>query len=136
MFLPKSDVFKDLRRETIDAISSIAVEEHFDEGTLLYSQGDPASYLYILVEGKVSLKIGKSAEMSYLVEHLGETFGWPSVVGHGHYVTEARCLAPTKLLKIKGDGLEEVFETHERSGRKFYSRLAAALGTRLIEIHA
>lgn len=135
MFLPKSDVFKDLRQETIDAISGIAVEESYNEGAVLYSPGDAADYFYILVQGKVSLEIGQSAKKSYVVERLGETFGWPSVVGHNFYVTEARCVVPTTLLKIDRTKLDEVFDVHERSGRKFYRRLAAAIGQRLIDLH-
>jgi CRP-like cAMP-binding protein len=135
MFLPKSDVFKDLRQETINDISEIAVEESYDKGAVLYSPGDPANHLFILVEGRVALNIGESAKMSYVVEHLGETFGWPSIVGHSFYVTEAQCVTPTRLLKIERKKLEAVFDAHERSGRKFYSRLAAALGQRLIDIH-
>lgn len=135
MFLPQSDVFKDLRQETIDDISEIAVEESFVEGALLYSPGDPATHLYILVEGKVSLTIGELAKINYEVERLGETFGWPSAVGHSSYVTEARCRAPTTVLKIDRTRLDDVFDSHERSGRKFYRRLAAALGQRLIDLH-
>jgi CRP-like cAMP-binding protein len=135
MFLPKSDVFKDLRQETIDDISRIAVERSFDEGAVIYSLGDPADRFYILEEGKVSLNIGKAAKMSYVVERLGEAFGWPAVVGYDSYGVEARCVAPSTLWIIDGKKLDEIFDAHERSGRKFYTRLAAALGQRLIDMH-
>jgi CRP/FNR family transcriptional regulator, cyclic AMP receptor protein len=135
MFLPKSDVFKDLRQETIDDISKIAVETSYDQDAVLYSPGDPADHFYLLVEGKVSLNIGKTAQMSYVVERLGETFGWPSVVGHDSYRAEARCVVPTTLLKIEKTSLDKVFDAHERSGRKFFRSLAAALGQRLIDAH-
>ena len=135
MFLPKSDVFKDLRQEAINDISEIAVEETYDKGAVIYSPGDSANHLYILVEGRVALGIGDKARMSYVVERLGEAFGWPSVVGRDSYATTAECLEPTRLLKIEKGSLEEVFDAHERSGRKFYRSLAAALGQRLIDMH-
>ncbi len=136
MFLPKIDVFKDLRQEAINDISEIAFKESHDEGEVLYAQGDPANCFYILVHGKVALKIGNKAEIVYVVERLGETFGWDSVVGLDSYVAEARCVDRTDLLKIERRRLDEVFDKHERSGRKFYRRLAGALGQKLIDLHS
>lgn len=136
MFIPKVDLFKDLRQEAIDDISKIAVEEAYAKGTVLFSPGQRADHFYILVDGKVRIGIGKSAEMNYVVQRLGEAFGWSSVVDRDAYSAEAQCVEPTRCLKIHKENLENVFDTHERSGRKFYKRLAAELGQRLIDLHA
>ena len=135
MFLPKSDVFKDLRQEAVNEISEVAVEESWGEGAVLFSCGDPANYLYLLVEGRAKLGIGDETNTTYVVERLGEAFGWSSVVGRESYCASAECLAPTKVLKIDKTDLEKVFDAHERSGRKFYRSLAASLGQRLIDMH-
>jgi CRP-like cAMP-binding protein len=135
MFIPKIDLFKDLRQEAIDDISNIAVEESYDKGTILFSPGRPATHFYILVDGKVRLGVGKEAAMNYVVERLGEAFGWSSLVDREAYSAEAQCVEPSRCLKIQKDSLERVFDAHERSGRKFYKRLAAELGQRLIDLH-
>ncbi len=135
MFLPKSDVFKDLRQEAVNEISEVAVEESCDEGTVIFSQGDSANHLYLLVEGRVRLGAGDEAKTTYIVERLGEVFGWSSAVGRESYAASAECLAPTRVLKIDKTDLEKVFDAHERSGRKFYRSLAAALGERLVQMH-
>jgi CRP-like cAMP-binding protein len=136
MFIPKIDLFKDLRQEAIDDISRIAVEEAYDQGTILFSPGQPAHHFYILVDGKVRIGIGKNVAMNYVVERLGEAFGWSSVVDRDVYSAEAQCVEPSRCLKIEKESLEKVFDAHERSGRKFYKRLAAELGQRLIDLHA
>lgn len=135
MYLPKSDMFKDLRQEAINEISEIAAEEHHEPGTTLFSAGDPAHHFYILVNGSVQLSLGQENNKEYVVRNLGETFGWSSVVGNDCYTAKARCLVPTKVLKINKFDLEKVFDSHERSGRKFYMSLAKQLGQRLIDMH-
>lgn len=135
MFLPKSDIFKDLRQEAINEISEIAAEEHHERGATLFSAGDPAHHFYILVQGTVQLTLGEDKSREYVVRNLGETFGWSSVVGNDCYTARAQCLIPTKVLKINRFDLEKVFDAHERSGRKFYMSLARQLGQRLIDMH-
>lgn len=135
MFLPKSDVFKDLNHEAINEISEIAHEETYQQGTTLFSKNDPANHFYILVEGSVKLTIGEHNHKEYVVKNLGETFGWSSVVGNTSYTAQASCLVPTKLLKIHKSDLDRVFDAYEESGRRFYQRLAKALGRRLIDLH-
>lgn len=136
MFLLKSDIFKDMTLDAVNDISEIVVEESYDSGSPLFAAGDPADHFYILVEGKVQIAIGKTNRKEYVVRNLGEAFGWSSVVGNDTYTAEAMCLAPTKLLKIHKTDLEKVFDSHERSGRKFYMGLARQLGQRLMDMHS
>jgi CRP-like cAMP-binding protein len=135
MFLPKSDIFKDLRQEAVHEISEIAVEESHNRGDTLFDSGDPADYFYILVKGSVQLSIGNEVPKEYVVHNLGEAFGWSSIVGNDTYTARAQCLVPTTVLKIPKVGLEKVFDNHERSGRKFYRTLARQLGQRLMDMH-
>jgi CRP-like cAMP-binding protein len=135
MFLPQTQVFKDLRQETINDISEIAVEQSYDQGVTLFKRGEPANHFYILVEGKIRLGMGEQARMNYVVENLGEAFGWSSIVGNRSYTAEAECLEPSRCLRIEKNDLENVFDNHARSARVFYKRLAAALGQRLIDTH-
>jgi CRP-like cAMP-binding protein len=136
MFLTKSDFFKGIRQEAINEISEIAAEELYDAGAKLFSPGDPANHFYLLMSGSVRISIGRTNHKEYVVQNLGESFGWSSVVGNDTYTAEATCTVPTRLLKIGKTDLEKVFENHERSGRTFYLTLARQLGQRLIDMHA
>jgi hypothetical protein len=71
MFLLKSDIFKDLRQEAVNDISEIAFEEAHEAGSTLFTTGDPADHFYILVEGRVQIKIGKTNCKEYVVGQSG-----------------------------------------------------------------
>jgi CRP-like cAMP-binding protein len=135
MFLPKSDMFKDLRQEAIEDISNIAVEETHTGGTVLFSAGQPARHFYLLVDGMVGLTVGEQASLHYSVTRIGESFGWSSVVGRDVYSATAECVVPTKVMKIDRAMLEKVFDSHARSGRVFYKGLAKAMGERWLDLH-
>jgi CRP-like cAMP-binding protein len=135
MFLPKSDVFKDLRQEAIHEISEFALEQSYNAGDVIFSAGDPADYLYILVRGTVGLNVGPGAGAHYTVNRIGESFGWSSMVGRDVYSTDAECVVPSTVMKIHKNDLETVFDNHARSGRVFYKRLAQALGERWLDTH-
>jgi len=135
MFLPKSDMFKDLRQEAVNEISEIAAEERHPKGTVLFSAKDPATHFYLLVEGEVGISVGDGPSSHYTVNRIGESFGWSSVVGRDVYSASATCTAPTKVMKIDRNRLEKVFDAHARSGRVFYRGLAKAMGQRWLDVH-
>lgn len=135
MFLPQSQMFKDIRQETISEISEIAIEEQCEKGTTLFREGDPARYLYVLVEGKVLLTIDDAPTPHYVATKMGELFGWSSAVGRQFYSARAECLTKTTLMKVDRSDLERVFDEHPRSGKVFYKLLAEALGQRWIDLN-
>jgi CRP-like cAMP-binding protein len=135
MFLPRSEVFKDLRQEAISDFSEIAVEETHPKGSVLFCAGDAATCFYLLVDGQVRLTVGEGPSAHYTVDRIGESFGWSSVVGRDAYSATAECLAPTKVMKIDRSKIEKVFDAHARSGRVFYKHLAKAMGQRWLDVH-
>jgi CRP-like cAMP-binding protein len=135
MFLPKSDIFKDIRQEAINEISEIAYEEKHETGAVLFMEGDPAIYTYVLVEGKVLLTTDDAAAPRYVATEMGDLFGWSSAVGRDFYSATAECLAPSTVLKLDKSDLERVFDEHPRSGKVFYRLLAEALGQRWIDLN-
>jgi len=134
MFLPKSDIFKNIRQEAINEISEIAFEEKHEKGAVLFREGDSARYFYILVEGKVLITIDEAATPHYLATRMGEWLGWSSAVGRDFYSATAECLAPTTVMKVDRLDLERVFDEHPCSGKVFYRLLADALGQRWLDL--
>ena len=78
MFLPKSDIFKDIRQEAINAISEIALQEKHEKGDILFREGDAARSLYVLAEGNVLMTIEDAPTPHYVASKIGELFGWSS----------------------------------------------------------
>lgn len=132
MFLNEADLFTGLSQETMNEISKIMVEESYEKGDLLFSEGDPAEHFYVLKEGRVKLAIGKEAKIDYTVSHPGEAFGWSALVERPSYTTGAECESPTKVIRIEKTQLNKILETYPGSGTVFFKRLAGAIGERLI----
>ncbi len=135
MFLPKIDIFKDLRQEAVADLSDAAVQQTYEKGVVLFSAGDSAENVFILVEGAVELVLGTGATSHYTVNRIGELFGWSSAVGRKSYSATATCIKKTTLIRIDRKSLDVVFDAHARSGRVFYRRLAEAMGERWMEMH-
>lgn len=132
MFIQQADLFREVNQETTIEISSIMVEQSYDEGTILFAEGDPANHFFILKEGRVRLAVGKEAAIDYPVSTPGEAFGWSSLVGRDTYTAQAECETECKLIKIEKESLQKVFERHPDSGMAFFKGLAGAIGQRLI----
>jgi CRP-like cAMP-binding protein len=135
MFLPKSDIFKQLGHAAVDEISQIASEEIYGEGAILFEPGDPLSHFFILVEGELEVSIGKFVPKKYTVNNLGEFVAWCSLVGIDRCVARIRCSAPTKVLKIEKRNLDRILDAHPRSGLAFYRHLAGDIARQFVTLH-
>ncbi|HTY24274.1 MAG TPA: cyclic nucleotide-binding domain-containing protein [Desulfomonilaceae bacterium] len=135
MFIQQADLFREVDQETMNEISAIMVEQSYDRGAILFAEGDPADYFFILKEGRVRLAVGKEAEIDYPVSSPGEAFGWSSLVGRDLYTAQAECQTACKLIKIEGESLQKIFNKHPESGMIFFKRLAGAIGQRLIHTY-
>ncbi len=132
MFIQETDLFKEVSQEAMNEIATIMVEQSYDKGAILFAEGDPADYFFILKEGRVRLAVGREAEIDYPVSRPGEAFGWSSLVGREVYTAQVECEIPCKVIKIEKESLQEIFRKHPESGMFFFKRLAGAIGQRLI----
>ncbi|MFH0957229.1 MAG: cyclic nucleotide-binding domain-containing protein [Pseudomonadota bacterium] len=133
MIIQNTDLFNGLSQEALNEISKAVIVESHSEGTVIYTDKDPATNFYSLVDGRVQLAIGKEAQIDYTVNRAGEVFGWSSMVDRKFYTTTAKCVIPTKVAKIGKEKLYQILEKHPRDGAIFYKRLASAVVQRLID---
>jgi CRP-like cAMP-binding protein len=132
MFIQQTDLFRGMSKEFLKKVYDTAVKESFEEGKILFLEGDKANHFHILLKGRVKLAVGQIRQLVYIVEHPGEAFGWSSLVGRELYSATAKCMADTKILKFNGKELKKVLEKDSLNGLELFRRLAGALGERLI----
>ena len=132
MFIQQTDLFRGMSKEFVKKVYDTGVKESFEEGKMLFLEGDKAKYFYILLKGKVKLAVGEIRQLVYMVEHPGEAFGWSSLVGRELYSATGKCMADSKLLRFDGDEFRTVLEKDPRNGLELFRRLSGALGERLI----
>ena len=135
MFIQEAELFKGLTQDFMNELSNILVEESYGKGTVLFAEGDPAGFLYVLAEGRVRLAIGQQAEIEHSIANPGDAFGWSSLVDRVAYTARAECVAPSRLIRIEKEQLNKVLTRHPGDAMEFFKRLAAAIGHRLIVVY-
>jgi len=132
MYIEQADLLRGMDRDFLKKLIEITTKESFSTGDILFREGDQARFFYILLKGDIKLSIGETGHVFYTVSHPGEAFGWSCLVGRNAYSASAECRAPTKLLRIESDSLQELVEKNPANGLIFFRRLAWLLGNRLI----
>jgi len=135
MFIEEANLFKGLSRQLVEAVGRCLIEESHSAGTFLFKYGEPADFLYVLVEGRVRLSIGDMGHIALVVGNPGDAFGWSSLVERENYTASAECLVPTRVTKIGKERLAAIFESDPASGLQFYKRLATLIAQRLTDTY-
>jgi len=133
MFIRETDLFSELPSHIIDEIASLAVEEMFPAGQVLFRRGDLAESLYILEEGAVDITISEGGLVSFPLTSSGDVFGWSALVEPNRYTASAECMKESKVIRIDGARLMRVFEKHPAEGLHVMRRLCGVIASRLSE---
>ncbi|UCF95341.1 MAG: cyclic nucleotide-binding domain-containing protein [Desulfobacterales bacterium] len=136
MYLKQKDVFWAMDKDFVKEIMNIAESESYQEGDVLFQEGDHADNFYILLKGRVKLILGQTGRVVHVVSNAGETFGWSSLVGRDTYSASAKCVVSAKLLKFERQKLQKVVAKDPANGMVFFKRIAGILGNRLLRSYA
>lgn len=104
-------LFSELDAEQMQAILKICREECFVPGATLFAEGQPASELFVLVEGEVeeSFKAGEALLSPLHPTGPGEIIGCPALVPPYTHRCTARSVAETEVLAINATELRKLF---------------------------
>ncbi len=135
MYLKQSELFDGMNIHFIKKIMDLAEKVSYQKGNILFNTGDPPTYTYILVQGKVKLLIDGSSLKEHIVSQTGEFFGWSGLVGGNAYTASAQCLDSTTLIQIESKRIKKMLEEDIDNGILFYQNLCRALGNRLTRLY-
>jgi CRP-like cAMP-binding protein len=135
MQLRQADLFLGLNPSVLKAVMAAGTRHAFAAEKFIYHRDDPASFLYILMEGDIRLRFGDEGSELFTVASLGDVFGWSSLIGRESHTVSAVCHRPSTVLKMSKHRLIAIFEDDPESGFIFYKQLARALGNRLLQIY-
>jgi CRP-like cAMP-binding protein len=133
MSFEESYLFVGLSEGLIKELEEALVEEEYEEGSLIFQQGEAAKDLFVLESGRVRMTFGGQGPVSMTIRNSGEVFGWSSVVLNDTYFSTAESLSKTRLRRVSGKRLQEIFESYPSDGLDFYRRLARVIRRRLID---
>ena len=73
MYIKQSDLLWGLDKAFIQAFIETSMKETHPEGYVLFNEGDPADFFFILVKGSISINLGGEEKSTYLVNHAAST---------------------------------------------------------------
>jgi CRP-like cAMP-binding protein len=134
--LKQGDLFWGMDSSFVKQVMEEAEKVTFKEGELLFKEGDPADYMYVLIKGRVKLSLENvTGTVIYVANEAGEVIGWSAVLDRDEYTASAKCADDASMLKFeKRNFLEKLSEVPE-SGAILYKRLARMLGERLLSLY-
>jgi CRP-like cAMP-binding protein len=129
------DVFSYLRPEQINAIHSVSEIIEHRAGEVVYTQGERAKHLYVVLDGQVALQLPGKKGFGILIESLGRgaIFGASASFETGTYMLTAQCLANSKILKIEAAMLRRLLDEDPRMGYALQKRISDLYFKRYVE---
>ncbi len=132
-FLKRVSLFSGLSQRELMEISPLFKEERFQKDHFVFFEGDPARYLYLVMEGKV--KILKQSpggkDMVLEVTPPGEVFGGVGILAEEHPAS-AQAMETSRILKISRHDFFSLFQRYP----PLAAEVIVMLGKRLKDAHS
>lgn len=123
------DIFKALPVEQVDRISQVSAMRSLGKGETVYMFDGLASHTFVLIEGRVALKLpAGTGQAPAVVARVGkgELFGLAPLLGGKRYTTTAECVEPCKVFFVEAAPLLKVLKQYPDVGFQVMSALASA----------
>jgi CRP/FNR family transcriptional regulator, cyclic AMP receptor protein len=132
--LSRNWFFRGFKKTDIKALLALGQPAAYPKSAKIILEGDPAEFFYILVAGKVAIKMRAQEHGELVLNTLrlpGEIFGWSALVEEGRSTATVECLGATKILAFKKEAAETLFADSPALGYLFMRRLAILISRRL-----
>ncbi len=106
-------------------------------GTTVIEQGQPADYLYLILDGKVQVSYKPYDGSSITVSHVEKdgVFGWSAVVGSRTYTSSVTAIEDLDTYRIHGNELRNLCANHPEAGKEILERIAGVVSSRWNNSH-
>jgi CRP-like cAMP-binding protein len=125
-------LFHDLEPGQLQLIEPLLEPFASPPETVIFSQGDKATHLYLILRGKVAIQYkpydGPPITLTRLGE--GDGFGWSAVIGNPSYTSEIVVQENLEAIRIGGEDLRRLCLSNPETGRIILDRLAQVVSSR------
>jgi len=133
--LESQDVFSFLLPKQVDSISNAAQTVRYKAGDTVYTQGEPADFIYAVLEGEVMLRLPGKGGLSVPIDVAapGTMFGSCMCFDIETYSTTAQCTHDSKLLKIQAVAFKRLMDEDLRMGYGMQRRISSIYFKRYLD---
>jgi CRP-like cAMP-binding protein len=138
-WLKETEMFKSLQEDQLRAMLLLSDVQSFTEGKTIFSQGEEASHLYVLIQGSVDLTVKAQEQVDFMtskIEKEGAVFGTAALMEPYRYNVTATCLTASKVLAIEAGPLRKTMEKDPAMGMELMKKLATIYFNRLNELRS
>jgi CRP/FNR family transcriptional regulator, cyclic AMP receptor protein len=130
-------IFAGLDDRQLKQLSPFLIEVQFGQDEVVFEQGQPAQFLYILLSGEVVINYKPYDGPQLTVARIepGGVFGWSAALGRDIYTSGALAALPSATCCIRGAHLSVIRERHPEMGNILLERLASVIAQRLASTH-
>jgi CRP-like cAMP-binding protein len=131
--LAEHPFLRDLEPRHLQFMAEYASELHFSAGQYILREGEVATDLYLIEQGKVALGtvIPKQGFTTLEILEAGEALGWSWLVPPHHWHFTALAILPTWVMALEAAPLRAKCEADHDFGYELVKQLALILGQRL-----
>ncbi len=131
----ETHLFEFVSDEIIDQMANVAKEMEYSRGDLIFDEVQEADYLYILLEGKVSMGVSLTSKPTTItvsvVSMPNTVFGWSSIVTPYRFTAFAQCDVDSKVLAIPGEKILDFLQKDPPTAYTVMKRLTELISSRL-----
>ena len=129
LFLKGVGMFEAMSADQLKILSNISREIQIEEGKVLFEQGDPCDYLYVIVDGEIEIILDQENGEAKTLASLGPptSFGEIALFGDEGRSAGARASKDTSLLGIEKEPLLELIYEHPTISIAIIGQLAGII---------
>ena len=125
-------LFRDLDSDILRMLQPLFEHYACPADTKIFEQGEPAEYLYLILEGTVEIRFKPYDGPPIVITSLtkGSIFGWSAVIGNAAYTSGAVCKDDCKAIRMSGQDLHRFCLQEPEAGYVVLELFADAVSSR------
>ena len=125
-------LFKDVDEEILLMLEPLFEPYSCPAESVIFEQGDPAHYLYLVLEGTVEMRYKPYDGPPLILTNLseGSIIGWSAVIGNATYTSGAACKENCYAIRMSSRDLHKLCAREPEAGRIILNLLAESVSSR------
>jgi signal transduction histidine kinase len=136
--LSRFGIFAGFSDQELAEIYALCQEESYEDGKVLFAEGDTADRLFLILEGRVSLdkkvqlgRSGSARQATVSIVQPDQVAGWSSLIAPHNYTSSGVCLEPSRALVLKGQDVRRYISLNPAAGLPLMDAIASTISSRL-----